>query len=492
MTVIDVDTDVYTNSGRALVTAAEAWFRAVDAKWSTLAGCGQMCGSYSEAVSWAQSYDTRADELIRGTRQVAEAADNYARILIELGHNHAIGDYFATIGAGGQPPTAPTMPDPAIFVCKAPLPAAGGPGQGLVDGAIGLVEKVGIVIPDGDTSKLKTAADAWTQLAAAPEVTGFVAELERIAGLFAPITAPELDHVDEDLRALRAAAADVVTGFGELAASTTEHRDALAEMRDKIAGFLDQLAKETAIEIAISATITIAASLVTFGAAAAGGAAIAAGRVAHIVARYGPKIRPLVEVFKLRGLGRGFSAVPDFSRHRQEMQRLLDLGAKNRARPKPTSWVSDLTARDRHVLELGPADSRSNNLTELLRRGDPLTPEQQRYVDDLNAALSKLPAHEGPVLRHTNLTPEQLARYEPGKPTTELGFTSTSNKPSGVDDVFVQNAKVEMQIISKNGRVYGEYGTPDEVLFPSNTEFFVHNKFRDPATGRIIIQMSEI
>ncbi|MFG3620003.1 hypothetical protein [Nocardia sp. NPDC047654] len=56
----------------------------------------------------------------------------------------------------------------------------------------------------------------------------------------------------------------------------------------------------------------------------------------------------------------------------------------------------------------------------------------------------------------------------------------------------MQNAEVEMQIISKNGRVYGDYGTPDEVLFPSNTGFLVHNKFRDPATGRIIIQMSEI
>ncbi len=35
------------------------------------------------------------------------------------------------------------------------------------------------------------------------------------------------------------------------------------------------------------------------------------------------------------------------------------------------------------------------------------------------------------------------------------------------------------------------FGTDDEVLFPSNSKFAVHNKYFDSATGRIVIQMVE-
>lgn len=101
------------------------------------------------------------------------------------------------------------------------------------------------------------------------------------------------------------------------------------------------------------------------------------------------------------------------------------------------------------------------------------------------------------MVRHVNMTPEELAGLEPGKTWAEPGFMSTSNKPDGVSDVFANNRNVEMQIVSKNGRTYSDpdtgmpFGTDDEVLFPSNTQFIVHNKFYDPQTGRVVVQMIE-
>ncbi|MEU4344273.1 hypothetical protein AB0H00_23930 [Nocardia sp. NPDC023852] len=56
----------------------------------------------------------------------------------------------------------------------------------------------------------------------------------------------------------------------------------------------------------------------------------------------------------------------------------------------------------------------------------------------------------------------------------------------------MDNSKVEFRIDSKTGRDYSQYGTPDEVLFSSGTNFYVHSKTPDPATGRIIIRMFEI
>ncbi|MEU6827365.1 hypothetical protein ABZ894_01815 [Nocardia beijingensis] len=121
-----------------------------------------------------------------------------------------------------------------------------------------------------------------------------------------------------------------------------------------------------------------------------------------------------------------------------------------------------------------------------------MTPEQQRQIDAFNQALGKLPAHEGPLVRHTTLTDEQLARYVEGEPTTEIGFTSASTKPTGANEFLVQNSNVEYHIVSKTGRDYSQYGTPDEVLFKSGTDFMVRKKTFNPDTGRWLITMAEI
>jgi hypothetical protein len=131
-------------------------------------------------------------------------------------------------------------------------------------------------------------------------------------------------------------------------------------------------------------------------------------------------------------------------------------------------------------------------LNEKLNSGMPLTPEEQRQADALRQALAKLPSHEGPVVRHTTLSPEELARYEPGMPVTENGFTYSTLRPDGIDQQFVQSQNVEFQIVSKTGVRLGEYAPrPDDVMFPSGTGFMVHDRIVLP-NGRVIIQMTEI
>lgn len=495
MTVLDVDTDVYTAAGHALIRAAESWFTAVDSRWNTLAECGNMTGSYSEAVAWASEYDVRANELITNARQVAEAAYDYGCVLLELAHVHALADHAAMM-TPGPPPAAPQTPPAPVMVCRVPLPSAGGPGNGLVDDGIGLVEQVGIVIPDGDTTLLGRAADTWAQVAAAPEMTGLVTELDRIAGEFSVVTAPEVDHIDEDLRAIKAAAEDTVAAAGELGTSAGEHRDALVAMRDELKGVLEQLRNDIALEAAITIAITVVSSLVTFGAASPIGAAIGASRLVVIVARHAPKIRTLVEGFKLRGLRRVPSAGRDLRRHGAELGRINDMRSR-----KPSGWDApaprQVSNTERHVLLQGPSSKDGRSLTGALREsadtGTPLPPHVQRQVEDLNNALGKLPAHEGPLTRHTNLTAEQLAQYQPGMKITEHGFTSATPNPAGANEFLAQNANVEYRILArgKNGHDYSEYGTPDEVLFKAGTEFYVQNVIRLP-NGRTRIEMMEM
>ncbi|MFI5721108.1 hypothetical protein [Nocardia sp. NPDC051750] len=497
MTVVDVDTDVYQQAAATLLKAADEFIGSVDKHWSKLADTGEnMTGSYLEAVTWAREYDAAANNLLVQVKLMANNVNGYGNVIAELGYLHALGDHNANMNPG--PP--PTQPPPYLLnllvSCRPPLPSAGGPGNGLLEDGIGLLSEIGVTVPDGDSDKLWTVAAIWRDIAAEPAVAGFAAEIDRIAGMFAPITAPELAHIDEDLRALSAAAAEIVAGFTAMATTTSEHHDELVAMRKEIEGFLKQFIIDSAVEAAVTAGVTVAASLVTFGAAGPIGAAVGASRLGTLCIKYGRKIRPFVDLFKSRGLGRGFKDVPDFSNHKAEMQRIWDMinkKAPGGRRPNnSTDW------------SFGPEDEKAINtaavrnpdtgmtLNEKLNSGLPLSPEEQRQAAALNQALAKLPAYEGPLVRHQTLSPEELARYQPGQSVTENGFTYSTQRPGGIDPQFVASQNVEFQIVSKTGAQLGEHAPrPDDVMFPAGTGFMVHNKITLP-NGRVIIQMTEI
>ncbi|WP_197039724.1 hypothetical protein [Nocardia carnea] len=495
--MVDIDTEVYTQAADALLKAADEFIGSVDKHWSKLADTGEnMTGSYEEAKTWATNYDTTANDLLVQVKMMANNVNGYGNVVRELAYLHALGDHNANMKPG-PPPTAPQeWPLNPRVSCRPPLPSAGGPGEGLVEDGIGLLEEIGITVPDGDTDKLWTVAAIWRDIAAEPAVAGFADEINRIAGMFAPITAPELDHIDEDLTAIAAAAAMTVAGFEVVATTTTSHHDELVAMRKEIEGFLRQFVIDSAVEAAVAGGITIAASLVTFGGAAPIGAAIGGTRLTALCVKYGRKIRPFIDLFKSRGLGRGFKDVPNFSNHKAEMDRIwqmINKGKPGNPRPgKSTDW--SFGPEDEKAIHTAAVRNPDTGMTlnEKLNQGLPLSPEEQRQAAALNQALAKLPPYEGPLVRHQNLSPEQLARYEPGSPVTENGFTYSTMRSNGIDPQLVDGANVEFQIVSKTGVQLGEHAPrPDDVMFPSGTGFMVHNRIPLP-NGRVIIQMTEI
>lgn len=495
MTVLDVDTEVYKQTGNALVKAADAFFLAVDSRWDRLADTGEnMCGSYEEARTWAGGYDVAANDLIDQVLMLAKNVNGYGNMLIELGWLHEVADHNANM-APGPPPAEPVYPSLSTrLVCRAPLPSAGGPGNGLIDGAIGLLEEVGITIPDGDTDKLWTVSAIWSEIGADQAVSNLAAELDRAIAAFEPITSPELGHIDDDLRGIREVATAVVQGFTAMATTTTEHHDSLVQMRKDIEGLLRQFVIDTGVEMAVTAAVSIAASFITFGAAAPIGAAVGAGRVASLCKTYGPKIRPFIQIFKSKGLGRGFKDLPRWDRAKME-----DIWARvNRAGPggtrARTNWA--LTPEDVKALQTGQMkfDADGVSINQKLYRGEQLTPDEQRQVDALNQALGKMPPHEGPVVRHVNLRPDQLGRYEEGQVITENGFVSTSMNPNGTNPAFAQAQNTEIRIApGGNGVKVGEYsGLDDEVLYPSGTKFFCTKKFFDESTGKVVVELAPL
>ncbi|MGA6208019.1 hypothetical protein ACPESR_25030 [Nocardia testacea] len=182
---------------------------------------------------------------------------------------------------------------------------------------------------------------------------------------------------------------------------------------------------------------------------------------------------------------------PGFAGHKARMQQLLDDGTR-RAVTRTPDRPPELTFDEHWALTWGVHGRPPGKpLPAILRSGRPLTPDEQRAVALFDNALAKLPTVEGPVARHVHLTEEELARYVPGRSITEPAWISTSTNPAGVDPSITRGSNVEFHMVSRTGRDYGHYGTPDEVLFLRDTSFFVHNVIRLP-DGKTVVQMAEV
>jgi hypothetical protein len=84
--------------------------------------------------------------------------------------------------------------------------------------------------------------------------------------------------VSFDIACEQDATAAVLDGCRELAQSCMDYKAALEDLRDQLLGILEDLA----IELAVTATIAILASCVTFGAGAAAGTA----KAAHTISKF--------------------------------------------------------------------------------------------------------------------------------------------------------------------------------------------------------------
>lgn len=500
MTVLDVDTSVYYDAGNKLVSLAADWFASVDSFWPTLNQCHAMTGSYDEAKKWAKTYDTRAEELLDMSNDLAEAVHAYGCVLLEIGYNHAVAEYNATLGTDTPAPDKPATPGPVAYLCRVPLPSAGGPGQGLIDGGVKLAEAIGITIPDGNVDLLARAADTWTKMADAAPVAKMAGELERVAWSFEAIVSPEYAYIDEDLRALRDAALTTTAAFYELSASAKDHHDGLVELRENMKKVLEDLGEELLKELLVTVAIAIAASVVTFGI----GAAVASARVVAIAARFARPIRALIDAFKAARLGKGVKAEQTLAKHAKELKRIKDLKAK--ATPKVEPKVTPKEFKAPTAKELGLTDEEYaaisrytgngyKDLNEALRSGN-LSEEQAARVRELNQALDKLPNYEGEVSRKVQLPQNVIDSYKIGEDTTETAFTSTSR--------FTESNKfdgnTELTIISKTGKPienmsnYGPWSGQNEgeILFKSGTKFRCVDKGVDPATMRTVITLVEL
>ena len=247
---------------------------------------------------------------------------NYGGIVIQAGYNHAVAEYNATASHRGEPPQRPPEPASTAGVLATP-PSAGGPGKGLFDNALGFVEQVEVPVPDGDTVKVDTAAQAWDRLATVYQTTTVVEALEVNTRAFSDTHSPEVEFIVRDLRELSDATSAILAGCNELAQSCKDYRAALDDLRDQLEGILTDLA----VELAVGATITIFAACVSFGVGAVAGAV----KTAHTISKFAKTIRSAISAWKMsKRISQGVKKAHDIAGVRKRLERIKNLAKKGK------------------------------------------------------------------------------------------------------------------------------------------------------------------
>ncbi|MEV6323052.1 polymorphic toxin type 24 domain-containing protein [Nocardia sp. NPDC051787] len=283
-----VDPKAYYQAATNCFDAASALRDSFLYIFAELSDCGSMAGVDENGQQWAGSYNTSAFEAVGFFQDVHSTLYAYGGALNDIGFTHAQAD--ASMKGAPQPdkPTTPGMPVFGPFSVPA---SAGGPGQGIVDKGINIASHIGIPIPDGDTGKLAKAADAWDRLGTIYQNTNARDKITISAGLFDTVTADDASYIRDDLKSLANSIDQLLTACKQISQSCIEYRDALNELRAEIKVFLEGLAKD----LAIDAAITVGLALISFGAGA-----VTAAKAVHTLHHWAGKIKDGIIAWRAR------------------------------------------------------------------------------------------------------------------------------------------------------------------------------------------------
>lgn len=266
-----------------------------------LSNSGSMAGSYSEGASWGNNYDAHSKDFFDTTEKVANALINFSDILKVAGHNWDLSNYNANRDpAKGPEPVCPALSNGLLYEESGPdAPSSvGDNGDGLKTNVGGLLEKIGIPVPNGDKDKLSAAGTAWKAFADHDAVSKGADGLQKITDSFSEISAPDAARITEHLGTLKSGMEFLASGSSAVTAPITDHHNALDELRSSIDSDCSKLKLELAGTVAVVAVAVILTTVVTGGAGLAGAdeaeVGVGATTAAELIAEAATAIRTTI------------------------------------------------------------------------------------------------------------------------------------------------------------------------------------------------------
>ncbi|WP_016896149.1 putative toxin [Mycobacteroides abscessus] len=418
-----IDAQDYFDAATALFGVATALGTAHQKVIGSLSGTDSMAGTDDKGVEFSNSYDEQASAFESYGRNLIGAVQNYGRVLRQAGINHANAEADSNIN-GAKPPQPSADPGAAIVACYAIPKSAGGATDGLMEN-IGLLQKVGVPVPNGDTDKLAKAETAWSSLSGLS--SGFTGKISAAKDKIDGLNGEEIDTIVEDLEELDGLVENYTELGTALKDACSQHKDYLNELRTQV----EDLLKSLAIDLAVTATIGIISSFVSFGA----GGAIAGGKALATIARYGNKIREVISTIaktkKLKRIGEFFSGLRGAQSNskmvrflRMELQQAKTQGARNNIRGR----IGELKA--------GIDPNKAKTTIRINNR--------DRIPDDLNPTTMELTEVKNTNTIGKTKQIQDMLDYSQQNGYTMKLIVDTRTKISGPLDQLVQSGQIKI------------------------------------------------
>lgn len=292
---IDVDGGGYQEACDEFYFANHGVVSAVSKLSTAVDGLGGMAGTDTGGDAWAAQYDPAAAQAIKAGCDLGTSLATMANLLNASLINHDAADGGAMLSGPphltGQD-TGDDDPDHWAEELYAPAPpsAKGGTGDqpGWWHWIAGHVE--GLLWPDADTGRLRTAGSAWTTAASA--IDGYKYYADAASAMVSNQTSPEVHDAVAACDEISGHISDLAAAYDSIGQACNDYAKAVDEHHQQIEDELESFIEWT---IAIEAGGLILGAL-TLGAGEGAAQAVEAAEVANAGTRVVRILKNLIEV----------------------------------------------------------------------------------------------------------------------------------------------------------------------------------------------------
>lgn len=185
MAPLAVDPAALDSAGGAVVAAGAGLGAVISSLTAALAGCAGMAGDDPAGAVFGRSYDGSAAALVQAVSVARNGLCNLGDGVRMSAHNYSLAEAMSDVAGRAAPLPAP--PPSGCVGVGAPPSAVGG-GGGAPKGWGWVAPYIGMIWPNGDSTKLRAAAVAWRSAGTQFALT----EIQSTAGPMGVIRAQQL------------------------------------------------------------------------------------------------------------------------------------------------------------------------------------------------------------------------------------------------------------------------------------------------------------
>ncbi len=236
MAPLAVDPEVLDGAGAAVISAGEGLGSVITTLTTSLSGCNGMAGDDPAGAAFGRSYNSSASKMLEAMATTRNGLCRLGDGVRVSAHNYSAADAMSNVSGHGHPFAAPHQTG---SISAGSAPSAVGDGVGAPAGWGWVSKYIGMIWPNGDSAKLRSAAAAWTSAG-----TNF--EVSEILGAAGPMGSIGAQQIPEGpaIAAAFAAANRSAAGILQQCATIATQLTSLAGKIDTVhAAILDLLSR---------------------------------------------------------------------------------------------------------------------------------------------------------------------------------------------------------------------------------------------------------